>query len=74
MRVVVDDNVDRLQVYNRDVKPSNTNCPKAFFRPYGIVVLITANMFSLSYQCQITEYDIPNSPLGVRGRKIFRWL
>ena len=58
MRVVVDDNVDRLQVYNRDVKPSNTNCPKAFFRPYGIVVLITAYKFSLSYQCQITEYGL----------------
>ena len=30
LRVVVDDDVDRLQVYNGDIKPSSTNCPKAF--------------------------------------------
>ena len=30
LRVVEDYNVDRLQVYNRDVKPSNTNSPYRF--------------------------------------------
>ena len=32
MRVVVDDNVDRLQVYNGDIKPSSTNCPNLFLK------------------------------------------
>ena len=30
LRVVEDYYVDRLQVYNRNVEPSNTNCPIAF--------------------------------------------
>ena len=30
MRVVVDYDVDRLQVYNGDIKPSSTNCPRSF--------------------------------------------
>ena len=30
LRVVEDYDVDRLQVYNRNVEPSNTNCPIAF--------------------------------------------
>jgi hypothetical protein len=34
---VEDYHVDRSQVYNRNVEPSDTNCPIAFFVPYGIV-------------------------------------
>ena len=34
MRVVVDDNVDRLQVYNGDIKPSSTNCPNLFLKKF----------------------------------------
>ena len=34
MRVVVDYDVDRLQVYNGDIKPSSTNCPKSFSEAY----------------------------------------
>ena len=34
MRVVVDDNVDRLQVYNGDIKPSTTNCPNLFLKRF----------------------------------------
>lgn len=30
LRVVVDYDVDRLQVYNGDIKPSSTNCPNSF--------------------------------------------
>ncbi len=30
LRVVEDYDVDRLQVYNRNIEPSNTNCPIAF--------------------------------------------
>ena len=32
MRVVVDYDVDRLQVYNGDIKPSSTNCPNLFLK------------------------------------------
>ena len=37
LRVVGDDNVDRLQVYNSDVKPSNTNYPTSFSSKHLIV-------------------------------------
>ena len=36
MRVVVDYDVDRLQVYNGDIKPSSTNCPKSFSKKIAI--------------------------------------
>ena len=35
LRVVEDYDVDRLQVYNSDVEPSNTNSPIAFFKGVG---------------------------------------
>ena len=38
LRVVGDDNVDRLQVYNSDVKPSNTNYPTSFSSKHLVVV------------------------------------
>jgi hypothetical protein len=59
LRVVVDDNVDRLQVYNRNVEPSNTNCPIAFFRPYGIVVLIYRKFSLFSMSKPITVLEVP---------------
>ena len=34
MRVVVDYDVDRLQVYNGDIKPSSTNCPNLFLKRF----------------------------------------
>ena len=34
MRVVVDYDVDRLQVYNGDIKPSSTNCPNLFLKKF----------------------------------------
>lgn len=42
-----DYHVDRSQVYNRNVEPSDTNCPKAFFVPYGITVLNEIFLFRL---------------------------
>ena len=34
MRVVIDDDVDRRQVYNGDIKPSRTNYPNLFLVAY----------------------------------------
>ena len=56
MRVVVDYDVDRLQVYNGDIKPSSTNCPRSFsqkdfaFRDYVaelLTVFVLQSQFEL---------------------------
>ena len=53
LRVVEDYYVDRLQVYNRNVEPSNTNCPIAFFTAlwyYNVFM----NFFSFASNCLYT--------------------
>ena len=62
LRVVGDYYVDRLQVYNRNVEPSNTNCPIAFFVPYGMVLIY--EMLILSFQCQIPNTVVDSIQLN----------
>ena len=54
MRVVVDYDVDRLQVYNGDIKPSSTNCPNLFLKrktPIKSIVTI-ASIATIEYRKQ----------------------
>ena len=57
MRVVVDYDVDRLQVYNGDIKPSSTNCPNLFLKrktPIKSIVTIAtiASIATIEYRKQ----------------------
>ena len=49
LRVVGDDNVDRLQVYNSDVKPSNTNYPTSFSSKHLVVCCLYGDDEMLSF-------------------------
>ena len=60
-------------MYNRNVEPSDTNCPIAFFVPYGIVML-KRNFFSL-FQCQLPKrylggYSDRVPPLPIPNREV----
>ena len=73
LRVVEDYDVDRLQVYNRNVEPSNTNCPKAFFVPYGITLQNEIFLFHLQLSLYRSIFKFSLGDLGVYWKSL-RWL
>ena len=67
MRVVVDYDVDRLQVYNGDIKPSSTNCPNLFLKrktPIKSIVTI-ASIVSIETIASIASIEYRKQKISV---------
>ena len=80
MRVVIDDDVDRMQVYAlRDVQPSITNCPNGFFVMEQTLSCRMMNRFATfvfafclcdSHERNSGGYSVGVPPLPIPNREV----